>query len=303
MAGISAFRSNDARTAYRQLYDAALAISTVPVTESDVETSFGRTHLLCAGDPSKPPLVTLHGSSISSTSWVPLLPILTATHRVTMIDAIDEVGKSVATKPTRKIADIVAWLDETLRAVDILRSAMVAISRGTWMATHYTVAFPERVERLALVCPTGIAGGMSVSFLFRCLAAVSVRPTERRLRSLLDTMVMPTNRRLLRQEPWRPMIEQFIGGAIHFKLSLSNPQPKPWPMRSDCDLDRLASARIPILAIIGRYESAINGPKTATHLWQQLPEARVELVDDANHMVMVDQSEIVEKLLADFLVQ
>jgi pimeloyl-ACP methyl ester carboxylesterase len=43
--------------------------------------------------------------------------------------------------------------------------------------------------------------------------------------------------------------------------------------------------------------------KTATRLRQQLREARIELIDDANHMVMIDQPEIVEKLLADFLVQ
>ena len=71
MAGISAFRSDDARAAYFQLYDAALATSTIPVTESEIETSFGRTHVLHAGDPSKPPLVALHGSSVSSTMWVP----------------------------------------------------------------------------------------------------------------------------------------------------------------------------------------------------------------------------------------
>src|ERR1700752_2562375 len=90
MAGISAFRSDEARAAYCQLYDAALATSTVPVTESDIETSFGRTHVLNAGDPSAPPLVALHGSSISSTMWVPFLPILAAAHSVTMIDTIGE---------------------------------------------------------------------------------------------------------------------------------------------------------------------------------------------------------------------
>ena len=40
MFGISAFRSADARAAYLQLCDAALSITTV--TESDIETSFGR---------------------------------------------------------------------------------------------------------------------------------------------------------------------------------------------------------------------------------------------------------------------
>lgn len=64
---------------------------------------------------------------------------------------------------------------------------------------------------------------------------------------------------------------------------------------------RGTAARIPVLALIGRDESANNGPKAATRFRQQLPEARIELVDDANHMVMVDQFEIVEKLLADFL--
>jgi pimeloyl-ACP methyl ester carboxylesterase len=179
MAGISAFRSADARAAYRQLYDGALATSTIiPVAESDIETSFGRTHLLNAGDPSKPPLVALHGSSMSSTMWVPLLPILAATHSVTMIDAIDEAGKSIATRPTTNSAEIVAWLDETLRAVDIQRSAIVAASRGTWIATHYTMAFPERVDRLALVCPAGIVSGLRPRWLVRALTTMGVRPTE-----------------------------------------------------------------------------------------------------------------------------
>ena len=295
MAGLSAFRSDEARAAYCQLYDAALATSPIPLTESDIETSFGRTHVLNAGDPSKPPLVALHGSSISSTSWVPFLPVLAATHSVTMIDAIDEAGKSVATKPTGNSAGIVAWLDETLRAVGIERSAIVAVSRGTWIATHYTMAFPERVDRLALVCPAGIVGGLRPSWLVRALTTMAVRPTERRVQSFLDTMVMPTKRRLLREEPWRPIIQQFISGAIGFKLALSNARP------NRCDLQRLSSARIPVLAIIGRHESINNGLKTADRFRWQLPDARIELVDDANHMVMVDQTDIVEKLLADFL--
>jgi pimeloyl-ACP methyl ester carboxylesterase len=212
-----------------------------------------------------------------------------------MIDAIDEAGKSVATKPTGNSAGIVAWLDETLRAVGIERSAIVAVSRGTWIATHYTMAFPERVGRLALVCPAGIVGGLRPSWLVRALTTMAVRPTERRVQSFLDTMVMPTKRRLLREEPWRPIMQQFISGAIGFKLAPSNARP------NRCDLQRLSSARIPVLAIIGRHESINNGLKTADRFRWQLPDARIELVDDANHMVMVDQTEIVEKLLADFL--
>jgi hypothetical protein len=90
MAGISVFRSDDARAAYVQLYDAALAASTIPVTESDIESS-------------------------------------------------------------------------------------------TWIATHYTIAFPARVDRLALMCPVGIVSGLSARWLVRALTTMSVRPTERRV--------------------------------------------------------------------------------------------------------------------------
>jgi len=116
MAGISAFRSDDARTAYCELYDAAIATSPIPVTESDVETSFGRTHVLTAGDPSKAPLVAIHPLALSSTSWLPLLPTLAARHHVTMIDAVGDVNKSVASRPLTTAAHVVTWLDETLRA-------------------------------------------------------------------------------------------------------------------------------------------------------------------------------------------
>lgn len=296
---ISAFRSDRARVEYCRLYDAVLAASTIPVTESDVETSFGRTHVLQAGDLSKPPLVAFHGSSSSSTAWVPHLPLFAATHSVTMVDAIDEVGKSIATKPTTRIADIVTWLDETLRALDIGRSAIIGVSRGGWIAAHYAAAFPERVDRLALVCPVGLVGGLRLSFVRRALAAMYRHPSEHSVQSFIDSMVMPTNRELLRQQPWQPMMQQFINGALGFKKSpLNGARPKPW---DSCDLQRIASARIPVLAIVAKHESLYNGPKTAARLRQQLPNAQIELVDGANHMVMVDQSEIVEKLLAEFL--
>jgi pimeloyl-ACP methyl ester carboxylesterase len=108
MAKVSAFRSDDARAVYYDLYDAALAASPTPVTETDVDTSFGRTHVLAAGDSSKPPLVAIHPLAFSSTSWLPLLPTFAANHSVTMIDAIGDLNKSVARKPITRASHIAA---------------------------------------------------------------------------------------------------------------------------------------------------------------------------------------------------
>jgi pimeloyl-ACP methyl ester carboxylesterase len=88
--------------------------------------------------------------------------------------------------------------------------------------------------------------------------------------------------------------------AIHqwcnwFQDTLNNARPKR------CDLKPLSSAQVPVLAIIGKSDFFQHGPKMATQFRDQLRAARVELVEDANHMVMNDQPESVEKLLSDFL--
>ena len=293
MAGIPAFRSDDARAAYCQLYDAAVAASTLPVTESDVETSFGRTHVLAAGDPSKPPLVAMHGMQLGATPWLPLLPSFAAAHRVMMIDAVGQVSKSIATKPITKAAHIVAWLDETLRTLRIERAAMVGLSFGSWIATHYAMAFPDRVDRLALIGPVGLVSAQRVSWLLRLFYDTTFRPTEAHLESFFDTLVTATGHQRLRQEPWQLIVQQFVVGMIGFKPARIRP--------TRCDLGPLAAAQIPVLVMIGRDESLHDGPKMAARFRQRLPEARIEIVDDANHIIPVDQPEIVEKLLADFL--
>ena len=95
--------------------------------------------------------------------WLPLLPALTVSHHVRcwMPSAMN---KSVATRPVLT-ARIVEWIDEVLDALGIERSALVAASKGSWMATHYAMARMERVERLAMVCPAGIVSSFYAKWL------------------------------------------------------------------------------------------------------------------------------------------
>src|SRR5579862_2567980 len=156
MARASSFRSTTARDEYCRLYDAAVGRSTVPVKAHDLTPSFGTTHVLEAGDADRPPLIALHAKSFGSTMWLPLLPSLTATHHVFMVDAVGDVNKSVATKTLSSRTRIASWLDQTMAQLSLTRAAFVGASIGAWMATLYANRRPGAVERLALVCPAGI---------------------------------------------------------------------------------------------------------------------------------------------------
>ncbi|MGB9304228.1 MAG: alpha/beta hydrolase [Mycobacterium sp.] len=274
----------------------AVAGSPVPVTESDIETSWGTTHVLAAEDTSNPPLIALHGKSFNATSWLPLLPVLASNYRVTMIDVVGDLTKSIATRPITKASHIVAWLDETLHSLEIERAAWAGMSFGAWMATHYAMAFPSRIDRLALICPAGLVSNQHLGWILRAYDSTSARPSAVRLSAFMDTMATPAGRQRMRQDPpWRLVREQFINGTLAFKAALIAVRP------TRCNLPPLASAQLPVLAIVGRQESLHDGPRMASRLQQQLPAARIELVDDANHIITVDQPEIVERLLADFL--
>lgn len=296
MARASGFRSAEAREAYVRLYDEAVASAPVPVEQSDVPTSYGTTHVLTAGDPAKPPLVALHGKALSSTNWLPLLPTLTATHHVRMLDAPGDLGKSVATRVLNRPRKVVEWLDQALGELGVERAAFAAISIGTWMSVHYAMEHPGRVERMAMICPAGIVSRLDPRWLVGALAA-ALHPTPEKARKLLDTMAVPAARHRLREDPWRPVVDQFAQGTAAFRLRIDEAKPAP------CDIGRLAAARIPTLVVIGREETLHDGALMARRFREQLPHARVELVDDANHLVFVDRQELVEELLGDFLAE
>jgi pimeloyl-ACP methyl ester carboxylesterase len=295
MARPSAFKSEEAWAAYCRLYDEAIALSEVPVEETDIETPFGATHVLAAGDPSKPPLVALHGMLTSSTMWIPLLPALTASHRVWMLDAVGDVGKSVATGVLSSPARVAEWIAESLDRLGVERGPVVAASTGAWMATHYAMARPDRVERLAFVCPAGIVSAQHTRWLLRAVMDGSIRATRPRLEAFVDSMAMAETRQRMRTDPWRPIIEQLVVGPLTFRRGLREPR----PVR--CKIERLAASGIPVLAVIGREETLHDGATTAERFRRQLPGAKVILVDDANHLIFIDQQDIVAGELQQFL--
>ena len=226
MARASGFRTAAARDGYTRIYRQAVEQSTVALDEIDVETSYGATHVLTAGDPAKPPLVALHAKSFSSTMWIPLLPTLVASHRVHLIDAVGDLNLSVATRPLSSPAHVGAWLAETLDALSIERCALAGASIGSWMAVHFTMQHPSRVERLAMVCPAGIVSRQHTRWVMAMMAKVVIRPSRTKLEAFADSMVMPATQVRMRQDPWRPIIEQFAVGIPTFRTRANEARPR-----------------------------------------------------------------------------
>jgi pimeloyl-ACP methyl ester carboxylesterase len=251
--------------------------------------------VLAAGDPSHPPLVALHAKAMSATMWLPLLPALSTSRRVYLLDAVGDLNKSVAARVLSSPARVVAWMDETLGALGVESTALVRASIGTWMGVHYAMAHPERIERLALLCPAGIVSRQHARWLLSAMLLASVRPTTDRVTTFVDSMAMPASAPRLREDPWRPVVQQFIQGMPSFRVRLNEARPKL------ANLDALARCRFPVLVLVGKQETLHDGELMVERFRQRLPDADVVLVDGANHLMIIDQTELVNDHLRRFL--
>ena len=146
-----------------------------------------------------------------------------------------------------------------------------------------------------MVGPAGLVSWQHLSWLISAIFVAAIRPTPARLERFVDSMAMPVTAPRLRDDPWRCVVQQFVVGTQTYRSRLGEPLPRP------ARLERLAAAQFPVLVLVGRQETLHDGPRMAARFRERVPRARVEVVDQANHLLVMDQTERAGDLLREFL--
>ena len=105
---------------------------------------------------SGPVVILLHGLGGSTQNWALNITVLAQKFRVIVPDQIG-FGKSDKPFINYRIGTYVDYLDQFCKQLKIDRASLVGNSMGGWVAAAYTIAFPQRVERLVLVDAAGYA--------------------------------------------------------------------------------------------------------------------------------------------------
>ena len=169
---------------FDESYDAAAARWPDGWTAAELETSWGRTHLLRAGPADAPVVMLLHGGGATATAWADLARELAGRYRVYAADQPGDPGLSSSSRQFRSTEDMVSWLDELRTACKVERWHLVGHSAGAHLALSYALAHSERVASLGLLDPTFCFGGMRPSYLLHALPSL-IRPTEKSVRRFL----------------------------------------------------------------------------------------------------------------------
>lgn len=306
---------------FRRLQDVALAEAGVATTSRfiEVRTPPLRVHLLEAGIGE--PVLLIHGGNSVAASWAPLLPYLAPRFRLLMPD---RPGCGLTTPFDYRSVDLrshgVEFIHGVLEAIGLQRVALVGNSMGGFFAMAFAIAHPERVSKLVLLGEPAGASGKTTSLFHRLtgtrglnalLYATALRPAGdaagaraglARGRLVADPGRVPDSllacfaagaRLPGAVRSWTTMVEQAFdppGMGLFARRTTVTHALLP-------ELDRLTA---PTLFVWGDKDP-LGTPDDGRRLVEEMPEARLEVIADASHLVWLDQPNACGEAVAAFL--
>jgi pimeloyl-ACP methyl ester carboxylesterase len=165
----------------------------------------------------------------------------------------------------------VQWLDDVMTGLSIEQAAFAGTSLGGWLALDYAIRRPERVSKLAVLCPAGI-GRQKIAIVFQTLA----------LRLLGSWGRERTKRKILGKSSQASPAARAFTGFIALIHEYFRPRFTKIPVFSDASLSGL---RVPVLAVVGGKDVLIDSRQTQQRLNKLVPGAEVRFLPDAGHAI------------------
>ena len=253
-----------------------------------------------------PPLVFVHGLSGSWPNWLEQLPVFAQGRRVIAMD-LPGFGHSPMPAEPITISGYARILDDLFGTLGLDAATLVGNSMGGFISAEVAIAFPERVERLALVSAAGISthgrGDVervvpSLRRVERVLAAYTAWMAARS-----DTVARRPGLRnltfgLVTRHPSRlggELVAEQLRGAGKPGFMQALQANLEYPIR-----ERLGEIACPTLIVWGDEDRLIT-VRDADVFEQMIPSSRKVVFANTGHMAMLERPAAFNELLDEFL--
>lgn len=241
---------------------------------------------------SGPPLLLIQGLGYARWGWEPVVPLLAPRWRTISFDNRG-VGESSSPPGPYTAAEMADDAVAVLDAAGVGRAAIVGVSLGGMVAQELAVSHPERLTALVLIgtTPGTTLGHPMPESTVRLLAEASSWEPEMALRSFIANA--------LGSEPDPATVERILAHR------LASPQdPAGWAAQATAAAAydggrRAGSIEVPTLVISGTADRVVDF-RNSQVLGELIPDSRVELVEDAGHLVFWEHPEAVAQLINEF---
>jgi pimeloyl-ACP methyl ester carboxylesterase len=239
---------------------------------------------------SGPPVVFFHGAF--GLQWDPFLDRLAESHTVYAPEHPGTTpGDPDGVKPLDNLWDLVLSYDELIDRLGLESPALVGHSFGGMIAAEVAAAAPARVRRLVLISPIGLWRDDTPIKNWMAMLPADLAP-------------------LVFVEPEGPLAQQMfavpedpdaaVDAQIQMIWSLACTGKFVWPIPDKGLAKRLHRISAPTLIVWGRQDGLVPSIY-AQEFADRIPNARVEIVEQAAHLPQLEQLDVVSQLVGEFL--
>jgi 3-oxoadipate enol-lactonase len=239
------------------------------------------------------PVLLVQGLGYARWGWEPVADRLAERYEVILFDNRG-IGESDAPLGAYSASEMA---DDTLRVLDeagVERAHVVATSLGGMVAQELSLAAPERVEKLVLVCTTPggpNAAPMPEQTVLLMARAPTLEP-EVALRKFVENALAPN--------PPDGVVERILA----HRLETNQPLPA-WLSQAAAGMtfdawDRLPGVKIPTLVVHGTADVVVD-PANAALLAERIRDSRVELFPGCGHLLFWEQPARFVRVVEEFL--
>lgn len=268
---------------------ALIAKMEVEVQQGEVTVDSVKTAYLSAGSGNS--VICLHGAGAGAVTWYPSIGAISKNFYVL---APDIVGYGESDKPSAPYDRpyFSRWLKGFLIELKISKAHIIGLSQGGAIALQFAIDYPEMVDKLVLVDSAGL--GAKVSF-WPLLGMVWVNSFPSSIANRFNSPYIlhkPENR-----DPnhglYSVAVIKYAGGKNAFRQGRGSAVSK-------IPEDSLQQIQNETLIIWGKDDklfSAEHGEIAA----KIIPNAKFHSIKDAGHLPQMDQPDIFNKILTNFL--
>jgi pimeloyl-ACP methyl ester carboxylesterase len=291
---VKRFKSKTGEKLLLESYDNLLKLWGVHIEEKDVDTRYGKTHIILVGDTAKHPLLLFHGvGDNSALMWIYNARELSGHFYIIAVDTMGGPGKSEPGENYNKSFDHVLWIDDILDILYIDRLSIAGVSNGAWLAQCYTAKRPDRVNRV--VCMAGSVSVQSKSNtllkMMKVFLPEALFPTQKNIHRLIKKLCGPNHKAFTGNDKlmqhWFYLLKYFNTMSMAFH--------KVFPLNQQ-EIDIL---REKALFLIGNFDRLVFNDRAIDALKEN--NLKFKIINDAGHGINHEQPTEINKEIAAFI--
>jgi pimeloyl-ACP methyl ester carboxylesterase len=287
------FKTSEGQRLIYESYGRLLEAWGVAVIERDMETIYGRTHVILAGDRANPPLMLFHGTADNSAMmWLYNAKELSRHYYLIAVDAVGGSGKSEPNERYYSQFDQLIWIDGLLDQLQVSRTHIAGVSYGAYLAYFYALNRLERVDKV--VCMAGGIAASTFEVMTKMMAAFmpyALFPSRSNCRKLLKKLCGPNysafeNHSEL-MDHWYYLLKYFNNRSmLQHKITPTH-------------IEQLQSLRDKTLFLIGQYDRLSYYPKAIARLEQA--SQNYKIIPNAGHAINHEQPDVIHREITRFM--